>query len=207
MNIGAIFPQYLKEAEFWTSIWPMLLVPVLIALFISRVLIDPKLGAARFKAMAAVTTACAVLGIVTGNVTGLSRDPAVGTVIPAVLSLVGGVFVFLVGTKGLARQYLVAGGIICLSLNLVIGIYWGGRSRVLYEANSKKYEASIAMAKNMSDIAEKQASDLAAEDTRYATALKRLLNEIAFMEMKAKLEKQRGIQFSTTYPEAAPVPK
>jgi hypothetical protein len=201
MNIADLFPQYLKEADFWTSIWPMLVVPLLTSFLVSIFLIDRKKAAPNFKTMRAVTLACAFLGIVTGNVTGLSRDPVVGTVIPAVLGLVGGVFVYLVGTKGVERQHFVAGGIICLALNLIVGVYWGGRSRVLFDFNNRAYDASIAAATAASTQAAKRGTDLTDEDSRYAVALRRLLNEADFENMKANLEKQSNREFSTKYPQ------
>jgi hypothetical protein len=48
--------------------------------------------------------AFSALGFVTGDIMGNSRDSAVGDVLPAVLTLVAGVSIYVIGTKGVASQ-------------------------------------------------------------------------------------------------------
>lgn len=77
--------------------------------------------------------ALSLLGIATGQITGLSRDSAVHAVLPAVLGLMGGATIYLIGAWGKELQTTVVAAVIGLSINLVVGVYWGSYSRVIYE--------------------------------------------------------------------------
>jgi hypothetical protein len=140
------------------------------------------------------TLAFAILGMITGNITGLSRDPAVGVVIPAVLTLVSGLLVYLISTKGAAKQISVAAGIIAMSVNLLAGLYWGARARVIFDFNSQAYQAALTAPSTM------RATQIAGEDTNYAIALKRLQHEIEFAAIKSALEQKHKITLYTVYP-------
>ena len=66
-------------------------------------------------------------------------------------------------------------GVVGLTLNLVVGIYWGAYSRDAYEAYASRPEVLTAQA-------------LAKEKARYAAALQRLVDEHKYAELKAELE-------------------
>jgi hypothetical protein len=94
-----------------------------------------------------VVLAFAFLGLVAGVLAGLSRQSAIGAVLPAVLSLVGGLAIYLIGARR-ADQGLVGICVIALSAGLVIGTTWGSVLRDEYEnsfnsAEYKKREALI----------------------------------------------------------------
>jgi hypothetical protein len=79
---------------------------------------------------AAIFFALALLGVVTGYLTGLSRSSAVGAVIPAVLTLIGGLVLYLVtGDAPRARRMLTAASVVALMTNLLVGTLWGSLSR------------------------------------------------------------------------------
>lgn len=70
-----------------------------------------------------------VLGVTVGVVTSLSREPAAAAVLPAILSLVGGVCVFLV-SKGGRSAVISAVSIVMLCVSFSAGIGYGSRARV-----------------------------------------------------------------------------
>ncbi|MFC5302784.1 hypothetical protein [Azospira restricta] len=98
-------------------------VMVLTALFFAIVL--PKEGK---RDLVLVLAAFSMLGLVTGYLTGFSRSPAVGAVLPAVLSLVAGMAVFLMG-KDAASRTIVALSVLIFSISLVLGTGWGATMR------------------------------------------------------------------------------
>lgn len=94
-----------------------------------------------------VVVAFALLGLVTGVLAGFSRQSAIGAVLPAVLSLVGGLAIYLIGAKK-ADQGLVGVCVIALSVDLMIGTSWGAVLRDVYEksftsAEVRKREALV----------------------------------------------------------------
>jgi hypothetical protein len=78
----------------------------------------------------AVGFAMSLLGMVTGFLTGISRAPAIGTVLPAVLSLIAGLLLFIIGRESDSeKRTLVASCVAALTLNLLVGTLWGSVSR------------------------------------------------------------------------------
>jgi hypothetical protein len=62
--------------------------------------------------------------------TGLSRTPVVGAVLPSVLTIIGGLVLFIVtGEAATEFRALTAIGAIALMLNLLMGSLWGSLSR------------------------------------------------------------------------------
>lgn len=117
-------PPYLAHLESWKALWPMpVAVIILTALFF--VIVRPKEGR---RELVFVLAAFSMLGLVTGYLTGFSRSPAVGAVLPAVLSLVAGMAVFLMG-KDAASRMIVALSVLIFSISLVIGTGWGATMR------------------------------------------------------------------------------
>ena len=184
-----MLPNYLKSGDFLVSSWPLFAVAVGLAVLVGGFISWKAENSGRFVETLIVLLAFSVLGIVAGNLTGLSRDPAVGTVVPAILTLVGSVLAYLLGTKNAGKQMLVSGGIICLATTLLVGTYWGARARILFEADLKAYSGSAA------SVA------IEAEDNSYRVALQRISHEIQFAQLKAALEKQHNTKFLTNYPE------
>ena len=95
-----------------------------------------------------------MLGIVTGYLTGFSREPAVGAVLPAVLSLMGGLLVFMVG-KDASNRKILCSSMFLFSLMLLIGSGWGSvmRDKAVYFLETR---AAAAEALKKSELYLKQ---------------------------------------------------
>ena len=116
--------SYLVHFESWKALWPMpVAVIILTALFFG--IVRPKEGR---RELVLVLAAFSMLGLVTGYLTGFSRSPAVGAVLPAVLSLVGGMAIFMMG-KDAANRMIVSLSVLIFSISLVIGTGWGSTMR------------------------------------------------------------------------------
>jgi hypothetical protein len=155
-------PDYLLNRATWEDLWPLFAVPLL-----SSLLICFALGKKPYLQPLGVVFALSLIGVVTGQITGLSRVAAVGTVMPAVLGLLGGVMLYLIGTKGERLQATVVMAVIGLTSNLLIGVYWGATSRALSETE--------ALAKR----------SVAEENARYAAAVQKLLNDRDYDKLKS----------------------
>lgn len=117
-------PPYLTHLEVWKSIWPILLIVLVLALGISWV--GGNKG--QRKELFLVVLAFSMLGMVTGYLTGFSREPAIGAVMPAVLSLMGGLLVFLVGKNKESRS-IVSTAMFVFTFMLLLGSGWGAVMR------------------------------------------------------------------------------
>jgi len=125
-------PPYLIQIEVWKSIWPIILTVFLLAIIISMFEPNKKKRIELFL----VTLAFSILGMVTGYLTGFSRESAVGAVLPAVLSLMGGLMVFLVG-KTQESRVIVSVSMIVFSFALLLGTGWGAVMRSTAEEFNK----------------------------------------------------------------------
>lgn len=137
-------PSYLVLPSLWAALWPIPCTALLTALVV-QFLHRPRIARRKFYV---VVLAFASLGIVTGLLAGFSRTSAMGAVLPAVLSLVGGLGIYLVGAEK-ADQGLVATCVIALSLNLLLGTLWGATLRDDFER-----ESTSAMAGKRAALAE-----------------------------------------------------
>lgn len=129
-------PHYLRSLELWEALWPAPLAATLIAallLFLHR----PRISRRQFFV---VLLSFALLGMVTGLLAGFSRTPAMGAVLPAILSLVGGLAIYLVGAEK-ADQALIGTCVIALSLDLLIGSTWGAVLRDDFDQGAKSASA------------------------------------------------------------------
>jgi hypothetical protein len=69
-----------------------------------------------------------IVGIIIGFITGLSREPAISALIPAVLTLIGGIVLYLINKD--RNQAVIAGfSVIVLSFNLFVGSTLGSINR------------------------------------------------------------------------------
>ena len=115
---------FLEQVAGWQSLWPF---PVAIAI-ITAIASGAAGGRVAIKSVGLPTAAFCALGLVIGYTTAFSRDSAVGTVLPAVLTLIGGVSVVLMGKDEQART-LVCVCVLVFSAGLLIGITWGAVMR------------------------------------------------------------------------------
>ena len=134
-------PSYLKSLQLWDALWPVPLTAVLVAALL-LLAHRPQISYRKFFI---VLLSFALLGLVTGLLAGFSRTSAMGAVLPAVLSLVGGLAIYLVGVEK-ADQALVGTCVIALSLDLLIGSTWGAVLRDDFEREAKSASARKAEA-------------------------------------------------------------
>jgi hypothetical protein len=113
----------------------------------------------------------ALLGFVTGEIMGQSRESAVGAVLPAVLTLLGGIVIYLIGSKGIQTQAVVSSMAFCFALALLGGTLYGARLRV-------EFDAKTVDPRNL------WPRDLALEQNRYALEAVRLQDYVSLLKLK-----------------------
>jgi hypothetical protein len=141
-------PAYLASDIGWITLWPLPLA-ALVAALIAAFFWKSLWISSAFLAMLSL----GLLGITAGVLTGLSRDSAIGAVMPAVLSLVGGLALYILGLKhGDAK--LVGSCVLSLSLALLAGTFWGSllrseaeREDIAWQDARKREEDSLARRK------------------------------------------------------------
>jgi hypothetical protein len=144
-------PAYLSSEYVWVT----LVIQVTVAVLTSAglLLLARRKGSkvSTFDMYVAIL-ALAFIGIIAGYMTGLSRTPVVGAILPAILSVIGGLVLFIV-TRDAAPGFraLTSAGTIALMLNLLIGSLWGSLSRedpnslALSAANQELIRQSICL--------------------------------------------------------------
>lgn len=154
--------SYLTYWPIWQDILPLPIFAALIAIIIikfSNSHINPDHDPAiakEVKQLFIVVFAMALLGITTGQMTGQSREPAVGAVLPAVLGLIGGISVYLVGSKDSQHQFAVSLAIIAFTINLLVGTFWGSHLRTQYESVLQSEEYLLDRARAEHNVALKK---------------------------------------------------
>lgn len=137
----------------WKALWPLPLAALLVS-FLLYLLVMPS---DHKKDLLVFLMAFSMLGIVTGYLTGLSRQPAVSAVLPAVLSLFGGLAVYLIGTDQ-SKRLAVSLAVLAFATSLVLATSWGAAIR----GAGEKYEISEAYLKQRAFI-EKEVVDFRRE--------------------------------------------
>ena len=158
---------------------------VFFAAIVALIFANPRVRRTRYMFYFWVAFGAALLGAVIGQITGQSREPAVSAVLPAVLGLVGGTTIYLVGTQGLRSQVIVGISLVAMMLNMIIGIGWGARLRSISQEFAAVSEA----------------------DNNYRGALRQLKHEITFSKVKSLAENDIGLDLQTEYPVQQPDPK
>jgi lysylphosphatidylglycerol synthetase-like protein (DUF2156 family) len=138
-------PPYLLHLETWKAVWPLPVAALLLTLGMF-ILVRPQQDRAD---VAWLLAAFSLLGLVTGYLTGFSREPVVGAVLPAALSLIGGMAVFMIGKDASSRQ-AVSLSVFIFTLGLVLGTGWGAVMRETAEdyLNSEHYLKRRALAED-----------------------------------------------------------
>lgn len=93
------------------------------------------------------TLSMSVLGSVVGYLMGMSRDPVVGAVLPAVLSLAGGIGVFTISKSTEAQILYVSSGILFLSIHVLVGSLQGAYDRQKWITYVESPEHKLEVAK------------------------------------------------------------
>jgi hypothetical protein len=140
-------PPYLTHIELWKSFWP---VPGFVVVF--TLIIAFLFGKFHSRSeLFFVILGFSMLGIVTGYLSGFSRAPTLGTVLPAVLSLMGGLVVYMIG-KDSSSRIIVSISMFAFALTLLIGVGWGSvmgyvddeyRKSEIYLKNQAQIEAKV----------------------------------------------------------------
>lgn len=128
-------PSYL-DIYTLSVLWPLFGLIVLVALVYISVhraikgvwIFNDNCATAKITFLACISFA--VLGVTAGFMTGLSRAPVVGAVIPAVLSLVAGLGVFLTArANNTGTASMVCGPIAALAFTILVSSIWGANER------------------------------------------------------------------------------
>jgi hypothetical protein len=119
-------PVYLADPNIWKAIWPVFAFAMLISIFMTLVLTRNR---RIFLVVLLSMLSMALLGLTAGKLTGFSRVPAVHAVMPAVLTLIGGLLVYVVSSSDQNSKAIASSAIICLSTGLLFGTMWGSRLR------------------------------------------------------------------------------
>ncbi|HEY9079451.1 hypothetical protein [Magnetovibrio sp.] len=127
-----------------------------------------------YTAYFAVLVTFALLGAISGQMTGQSRDPAIGDVLPGILTLIGGLFMYLISKNDALLQLITASSITTLVLCLLIGTQWGAQLRLEYETNARL-------------IAESGSTALKKEEVQHAVNLQKLLNKQQLLTFSEQL--------------------
>jgi len=127
--------------------------------------------------------ALSLLGFVTGITMSSSREAAVGAVLPAVLTLLGGLLVYLTGSAGVPAQAPVSVMVVCFVFSFFFGAGTGSRLRVGFE-NAQ------------SDPTEQRDRELAQQDNRHAVEVRKLKQYLEFLELKRDLANQNNLDLS-----------
>ena len=132
---------YLTDWELWRDLLP---VPVGAAIFAALAALIPQAGSS-YRHRFVVIASFSLLGFVVGDLTGQSREPAVAATIGALLTLLGGALVYLLGEHGPAKQVFVSAAVCVMALSLFFGTNWGSvlREQAELKKQSARYRFNI----------------------------------------------------------------
>ena len=164
----------LFEPEVLAAIATALVVSSVLALLVSFVIRYFRLTRKAVPLLMLVLFAFSLLGFVTGQIMGQSREPAVMAVLPAVLTLLGSIAIYLVGVKGIQTQAIVASMVSCFAIALLAGVHFGARLRIDFDIKSAAYT----------------------ENNRYAGELQRLERYVDFLKLKQDFANKEQLDLS-----------
>jgi hypothetical protein len=129
-------------SDFFNSIWlvgVLLVVSLLIFLFLyiaARIFYRPKGIGTRGRGLTLSGFQAGLplgfVGMVAGFLTGSSREPAVSAIVPAILTFIGLVVVYMIGKSNL-RSIIVGFAVFVFSVDLLVGSVLGSASRNRYD--------------------------------------------------------------------------
>ena len=99
----------------------------------------------------AVGVPFSVLGVAVGYLTGISREAAVGSVVPAVLTLLGALTLY-IGSNGGRKSMLASATMIYVTIALVTGVGYGSRLRVAADEFEKSPRRLISQAHDEANL-------------------------------------------------------
>lgn len=131
-------PPYLNNLYWLKFIWPLAVMMALVTLIIWVGYRSAAHKSGKPESMLIIFGFCS-LGLTVGVLAGDSGEQVISTVLPAVLSLVGGLAVYLIGREA-KDAYIVAASIAALSFTLLLGAVIGANNRI---AEKDQYQAQI----------------------------------------------------------------
>jgi hypothetical protein len=175
--IDSLMPFYLNEGYTFRQLWP--LVSLALATAVGLALLfglravrrwPPRIRLRLDRNHLMVATAFAGLGCVIGYMTTLSREPAVDAVLPAILSLVGAIAIFLIGgakdehgpaadavpaagehfpwpAPEVRKREVVTIGMLALSMTLMVSAVWGAYQREASTAHPTSLDVRLHQAR------------------------------------------------------------
>lgn len=120
-------PPYLDSLSWLEYFWPLALFAVIVTLVIWTGYWIATRKSGKPISLLIIFSFCS-LGMTVGVMTGDSGEQTISTVLPAVLSLVGGLAVFLIGRES-RDSLMIAACIAALSITLLLGALIGGANR------------------------------------------------------------------------------
>ncbi|MEO1027586.1 MAG: hypothetical protein AAFX02_00885 [Pseudomonadota bacterium] len=191
MNICDSGPNFLCELTLLYESLLFALAPLVVVIFLSASIASAfllvsmlvqRLSSADIVYLFIVFFSLSAVGTVSGFSAGMSRAAAVGAVVPAVLSLIGGVVIYLFGASN-TRKLLPALGATALVLGLILGLSTGSnmRGRVSGEAGEEQQaQASLPSKIVCAEIVKDLTKNIAGQtDEAKLKALKETLGSIA----------------------------
>jgi len=178
-------PEYLFDGAVWSTVWPLVAFAAVMATGLTAPLLRQS---NRIVDIWLSIFSLALLGALTGQITGNSREPAVSAVLPAVLGLVGGVTLYILGVKVAAYQGFVSAALAAFSLCLLVGISWGTQIRLKSDEFNKDYESRAYW-----------------DGVEYRLQLKKLEYEKALQDTRAMMGLPAAVDSKERIPAAAPL--
>jgi len=128
-------PEYMRHPEWFITIWPLVMIALIITAGVLAVL-GIAVGRSELLKAFLIVFSFSILGTAVGWMTGDSGDPVLSAVLPAVLSLVGGLGVYLIGHTE-RDSAIVAAGISALAINLLV-------ATLISAQNARDYQQALA---------------------------------------------------------------
>ena len=160
-----------------------LFVSVGISLLVSVATIWVRPRGSSFWATLSAALAFSLLGFVTGDLMENSREAAVGAVLPAVLTLLGGVAAYIISSKGVRSQVAISAMLVCFTLSFVVGSLFGSRLRVEYEFALQDPKLLLNR-------------ELALLQNKLAVDAQRLKNYVTVQRLREDFSKQNAVDLS-----------
>jgi hypothetical protein len=127
--------------------------------------------------------AFAMLGFVTGFIMTDSREAAIGTVVPSVLTLFGALAAYMVGSKGIREQINISTIVLCFAFSLLAGAVFGIQVRT---ESQLYFEIPDYL----------RTREIALEQNKLAVEVQRLEDYIEFLKLKKQYSEENKLDLS-----------
>lgn len=124
-----------------------------------------------------------ILGFVTGELLGDSRESVVGSIVPAVLTLLGAIVAYIISSKGVRAQTAVSASLICFTFCFLLGSLFGIQLRIEYEDALRDPQYLGAM-------------DLRLQQNKAALEIERLQDYVTWLQLRNDYAKEENLNLS-----------